>query len=75
MERKPVILFEHELGAIVREEDVRFQTAFHVEVFDAPVTELTFTVPSSVDVFAVTYGQDLPLAWKRPDKSESGRER
>jgi hypothetical protein len=68
-QRKPAILFEHELGAIVREQDLRFQTVFQVEVFDAPVTELTFTVPSSVDVYAVTYGQDVPLQWTRPGKS------
>lgn len=70
-QRPPAILFEQELGAIVREQDLRFQTVFQVEVFDAPVTELTFTVPSSVDVYAVTYGQDVPLQWTRPSKSDA----
>ncbi|HEY4262325.1 MAG TPA: hypothetical protein VGM98_19345, partial [Schlesneria sp.] len=60
VDRPPAILFEQELGAIVREQDLRFQTVFQVEVFDAPVTELTFNVPASVDVYAVTYGQDVP---------------
>ncbi len=69
--RPPSILFEHELGAIVREQDLRFQTVFQVEVFDTPVTELTFTVPASVDVYAVTYGQDVSLTWSRPDKANS----
>lgn len=68
-QRKPAVFFEHELGAIVREQDLRFQTVFQVEVFDAPVTELTFTVPSSVDVYAVTYGQDVPLQWTRSGRS------
>lgn len=68
-QRPPAILFEHELGAIVREQDLRFQTVFQVEVFDAPITELTFSVPASVDVYAVTYGQDVSLPWDRPDKS------
>ena len=70
--RKPTILYEHELAAVVREEDLRFQTLFQLEVFDAPVTELTFTVPASVEVYAVTYGTDLPLKWSRSDKSEAG---
>ncbi len=69
--RSPTLLFEHELGAIVREQDLRFQTVFQVEVFEAPVTELTFTVHSSVDVYAVTYGQDVPLQWSRPGKNEA----
>jgi hypothetical protein len=67
--RPPTILYEHELGAIVREQDLRFQTVFQVEVFDAPVTELTFAVHSSVDIYAVTYGQDVPLQWSRPDRT------
>ncbi|MBS0203685.1 MAG: hypothetical protein JSS49_12340 [Planctomycetes bacterium] len=70
-ERPPTIVFEQELGAVVREQDLRFQTAFQVEVFDAPVTELTFNVPSSVEVYSVTYGQDVPLKWTRPNKSEA----
>lgn len=70
-ERTPTIIFEQELGAIVREQDLRFQTVFQVEVFDAPVSELTFTVPSSVDVYAVTYGQDTPLPWTRNSKTEA----
>jgi len=70
-QRPAAILFEQELGAIVREQDLRFQTVFQIEVFDTPVTELTFTVPSSVDVYAVTYGQDVPLQWTRPSKSDA----
>ena len=71
VDQPPSILFEHELGAIVREQDLRFQTVFQVEVFDTPVTELTFTVPASVDVYAVTYGQDVSLTWTRPNKAEA----
>jgi hypothetical protein len=71
-ERKSTILYEHELAAVVREEDLRFQTLFQLEVFDAPVTEVTFTVPSSIEVYAVTYGADLPLKWSRSDKAEAG---
>lgn len=71
VERAPAILFEQELGAIVREQDLRFQTVLQLEVFDAPVTELTLTVPSSVDVFAVTYGQDVPLEWTRSTSAEA----
>lgn len=67
----PVILYEQELGAIVREQDLRFQTVFQAEVFDAPVTELTFNVPASVDVYAVTYGQDVPLTWSRAGKTDA----
>ncbi len=70
--RPPTILYEHELAAVVREEDLRFQTLFQLEVFDAPVTEVTFTVPASVEVYAVTYGVDLPLKWSRSDKAEAG---
>ncbi len=69
--RTPVILYEQELGAIVREQDLRFQTVFQVEVFDAPVTELTFNIPASVDVYAVTYGQDVPLTWSRVGKTDA----
>jgi hypothetical protein len=69
--RPPAIVFEHELGAIVREQDLRFQTVFQVEVFDSPVTELNFNVPSSVDIYAVTYGQDVPLQWSRPAKADA----
>lgn len=70
-DRPSAILFEQELGAIVREQDLRFQTVFQVEVFDAPVTELTFNVPASVDVYAVTYGQDVPLQWSRVGKQDA----
>jgi hypothetical protein len=69
-DRKPRILFEHELGAVVREEDLRFQAVFQIDVFDAPVSELVFSIPSSVDVYAVTYGTDVPLAWTRSNKNE-----
>ena len=71
-ERPPTILYNYELAAVVREEDVRFQTLFQLEVFDAPVSEVTFTVPASVEVYAVTYGADLPLTWSRSDKAEAG---
>ena len=71
-DRPPTILYDYELAAVVREEDVRFQTLFQLEVFDAPVSEVTFTVPASVEVYAVTYGADLPLAWSRSDKAEAG---
>ena len=70
--RQPTILYEQELAAVVREEDVRFQTLFQLEVFDAPVSEVTFTVPASVEVYAVMYGADLPLTWSRSDKAEAG---
>ena len=70
--RPSTILYEQELAAIVREEDVRFQTLFQLEVFDAPVSELAFTIPESVEVYAVTYGADLPLTWSRSDKTEAG---
>lgn len=70
--RPPTILYEYELAAIVREEDVRFQSLFQLEVFDAPVSEVTFTVPASVEVYAVTCGADLPLTWSRSDKAEAG---
>jgi len=43
--RSPTVLYDYELGAVVREQDLRFQSVFQVEVFDAPATELTFTVP------------------------------
>lgn len=69
--RTPTILYDYELGAVVREQDLRFQSVFQVEVFHAAASELTFTVPASVDVYAVTYGQDVPLSWSRPNKSES----
>ena len=44
---------------------------FQVEVFDSPVSELTFTIPSSVDVYAVTLGQEIPLSWSRAGKAEA----
>ena len=69
--RKPTILYEYELGAVVREEDLRFQSLFHVEVFDAPVSEMTFSIPASVEVYAVTYDADVPLAWNRPSQTDA----
>ena len=69
-DRPPTIVFEQELGAIVREQDLRFQTVFQVEVFDTPITNLTFNIPNSVEVYSVTYGLDVPLPWKRPNKTD-----
>lgn len=69
--RQPTVLYEHEMAAVVREEDLRFQTLFQVEVFDAPVTELTFAIPSSIEVYAVVYGTDVPLAWTRSSDAQS----
>ena len=69
--RKPTLLYEYELGAVVREEDLRFQSLFQIEVFDAPITEVTFTVPASVEVYAVTYDADVPLTWSRPIQADA----
>ncbi len=69
--RTPTILYEYELGAVVREEDLRFQSLFQLEVFDAPITEVTFTVPASVEVYAVTYDADVALTWSRPNQTDT----
>ena len=68
--RQSTVLFDHELEATVGEEDLRFQSRFELDIFDAPVSEVVFLVPSSAEVYAVTYGIEMPLSWSRISKTE-----
>jgi hypothetical protein len=65
------LAYESELEAIVTEDDVRFQAGFQVDVLEAPVSELTFSLSPGLDVYSITYGGELPLAWTQSESSES----
>lgn len=59
----PLITYRRQLSAALREDHVRFEAAFQAEVLGGTVDVVEFTAPQAAEIYAVTWGGELPLAW------------
>lgn len=62
-ERAPVILYDQNTSFIVGQAGLQYRANFSVEVFGAPVEELTFLLPVGTEVRSVIYGEDTVVNW------------
>lgn len=69
--RRPVLIVEHDMQVVVREEDLRFQLNLHLEALDAPIQELTLKVPAGLAIYSVDYGVDNPVPLQRTAEAEA----
>ena len=73
-ERRRVLLVEHDMHLIVREEELRFQLILGLDALDAPVKSLTLRVPAGLKIYSAVYGNETPVQFQRtPASEEDGR--
>lgn len=65
----PIISYRRQMVAALREDHLRFEATFQVEVLNGEIRELELTTPAAAHVYAITWGTDLPLDWKRVSTS------
>ncbi len=70
--RKPAIVVEHELLAIVREEDLRFQLILHLEAVDAPVKDISLKIPAGIEIYSAIYGTETPVRFQQSSEADTG---
>ncbi len=70
-ENRRVLIVEHDMQVVVRQEDLRFQLNLHLEALDAPVRELTLKVPAGLEIYSAVYGVDNPVPLKRTPEAEA----
>jgi hypothetical protein len=63
---EPVVLVRQDVKYVVRAGGLLIDRAdFYLEAFEAPVRDLTFTVPAEMEIYGITYGTETTLAWNR----------
>ncbi|MEO1995077.1 MAG: hypothetical protein ABGZ17_07365, partial [Planctomycetaceae bacterium] len=70
---KPLILVDRSLRYSVRDEGVRIQADFQLNVVSGTIQQLEVTLPQHTTVYAITYGSDTKLSWtsSRQDSGQS----
>lgn len=66
-----VMLVEHDMQVVVREEDLRFQLNLHLEALDQPIQELTLRMPAHLVDYSAVYGTDTPIPIQRTAESDA----
>jgi len=66
-----VLLVEHDMQVIVREEDLRFQLNLHLDALDQPVQELTLRMPAHLVDYSAVYGAETPIPIQRTAESDA----
>ncbi len=61
---KRLLLAESDTTYLVRERELQIEARFELEAAFAPLSQLVFHLPRSINVYAVTYGGDASLAWR-----------
>lgn len=70
----PVLLVRPTTTYAVRDEGLRVQADFQVDVRNGPVEYLDVHVPHELQVYSVTYGAETPLAWRELSPEELSSE-
>jgi len=61
---RPLILADRSLRYSVRDEGVRIQADFQLNVINGSIQQLQMSLPAQITVYAITYGTDTKLSWK-----------
>src|SRR5205814_211757 len=61
---QPKIVFDEEATYLVSSEKLRIQSRLQLDVFSAPLSLFTLTVPAHVRVETLSYADDVPLPFK-----------
>ncbi len=61
---KPLVLAEADTSYVVRDRELQVEARYDLKVAFAPITEISFQVPRTIRVYAVTYGGDASLGWQ-----------
>lgn len=69
----PLILVQHDALYKLRQDGLRFLTNLRLEVTQAPVREIPIWVDPELEIYSITYGNEIPLPWKTT--SVDGRQR
>lgn len=65
----PMVTYRRQMIAALREDHLRFEALFQLEVLNGELQDLELTAPAAAHVYAVTWGNDLPLEWTRVSTS------
>lgn len=60
----PLILVQHDALYKLRQDGLRFLTNLRLEVTQAPVREIPIWVDPELEIFSITYGNEIPLPWQ-----------
>ncbi|MES2794166.1 MAG: hypothetical protein V4719_31420 [Planctomycetota bacterium] len=60
----PLILVQHDALYLLRQEGLRFRTNLRLEVTQAAVREIPIWVDPELEIFSITYGNEIPLPWQ-----------
>lgn len=69
----PLILVQNESLYALRQEGLRFRTELRLEVTNSAVREIPIWVDPDLEIFSITYGNEIPLPWQVT--SVDGRQR
>lgn len=69
----PLILVQHDALYSLRQEGLRFRTNLRLEVTQSAVREVPIWVDPDLEIFSITYGNEIPLPWQAT--SVDGRQR
>jgi len=61
---KPLVLADRSLRYSVRDEGVRIQADFQLNVLNGSIQQLQMSLPAQITVYAITYGTDTKLSWQ-----------
>ncbi len=59
----PLILVQQDALYKLRQDGLRFLTNLRLEVTQAPVREIPIWVDPELEIFSITYGNEIPLPW------------
>ncbi|MBI1345573.1 hypothetical protein GC163_04725 [bacterium] len=66
---QPMVCYRRQMMAALREDHMRFEATFQLEVLNGEIRELELTTPAAAHVYAITWGNNLPLEWSRVSTS------
>ena len=61
----PLLLVRSELTCVVRQEAVRFQAEYNLDVLGAGIQDLTFQIDPGLQLISVHYGPNHSLTWRQ----------
>ncbi len=59
----PLVSSRRQLKAEIREDRLRFEADFQLEVLGGEIGEASFEAPNAAEIYSVTWGNDVPLVW------------
>lgn len=70
---RPLVLARNDMTYIVRQEAVRFQAEYNIEVLGAGLQELSFIVDPAIQLISIHYGTSQSLSWRQEDTPQGRR--